>query len=65
LSLHRAARALAALRGRHFVLPDDIKELAPDILAHRLMLQPEARLRGRNAAAVVRHIVETVPVPVE
>jgi MoxR-like ATPase len=65
LALHRGAQALAALRGRSYVLPDDVKELAPDILAHRLMLQAEARLRGRSASAVVRQIVETVPVPVE
>ncbi len=65
LALHRGAQALAGLRGRHFVLPDDVKELAPDILAHRLLLQPEARLRGRSAQNVVRQVVESVPVPVE
>ena len=65
LALYQGAQALAALRGRAFVLPDDVKELAPDILGHRLMLQPEARLRGRSARAVVRSIVETVPAPVE
>ena len=65
LALYRGAQALAALRGRPYVRPDDVKELAPDVLAHRLMLQPEARLRGRTAAAVVRDILETVPVPVE
>ncbi len=65
LALYRGSQALAALRGRHFVLPDDVKELAPDLLAHRLVLQAEARLRGRSAVAVVRQIVETVPVPVE
>lgn len=65
LALYRGAQALAALRGRSFVIPDDAKELAPDVLAHRLMLQPEARLRGRTPAMVVRHIVDTLPVPVE
>jgi MoxR-like ATPase len=65
LALYQGAQALAALRGRAFVLPDDVKELAPDILGHRLMLQPEARLRGRSARAIVRSIVETVPAPVE
>jgi MoxR-like ATPase len=65
LALHRGAQALAALRGRRFVLPDDVKELAVDILAHRLILQPEARLRGRSGVAVIRQIVDTVPVPVE
>jgi MoxR-like ATPase len=65
LALFRGAQALAAVRGRDFVLPDDVKELAPDILAHRLMLHPETRLRGRSPVAVVRQIVENVPVPVE
>lgn len=65
LALHRTAQALAALRGRSFVLPDDVKELAPDVLAHRLMLQPEARLRGRTAATVVHQILDLTPVPVE
>ncbi len=65
LALYQGAQALAALRGRAFVLPDDVKELAPDILGHRLMLQPEARLRGRSPRSVVRSIVDTVAVPVE
>jgi MoxR-like ATPase len=65
LALYRGAQALAALRDRRFVLPDDVKELAADVLGHRLMLQPEARLRGRSAGAVIRQIVETVPAPVE
>ena len=65
LALFHGAQALAALRGRAYVLPDDVKELAPDILAHRLMLQPEARLRGRSARLVVQQIVDTVAVPVE
>jgi len=65
LALHRGAQALAALRGREFVLPDDVKELAAPVLAHRLMLQPEARLRGRSGEAVIRQILDGVPVPVE
>ena len=65
LALYHGAQALAALRGRAYVLPDDVKALAPDVLAHRLMLHPEARLRGRNPQAIVRQVVESVPVPVE
>ena len=65
LALYRGAQALAALRGRQFVVPDDVKELAPPILAHRLMLQPEARLRGRTGDAVIRQVLDGVPVPVE
>ena len=65
LALHRGAQALAALRGRDFVRPDDVKELAAPVLGHRLILAPEARLRGRSPAQVVRTIVERVAVPVE
>jgi MoxR-like ATPase len=65
LSLHRGGQALAALRGRDFVKPDDIKELAVPVLAHRLILTPEARLRGRSAGDVVRTLVSRVAVPVE
>jgi MoxR-like ATPase len=65
LGLHQAAQALAAIRGRNYVIPDDVKTLAVPILAHRLILKPEARLRGRTEPAVVKEILETVPVPVE
>ncbi|MBK9715536.1 MAG: MoxR family ATPase [Kouleothrix sp.] len=65
LALHRGAQALAALRGRDFVKPDDIKELAGPVLAHRLILTPEARLRGRSPAEVVRNVVARVAAPVE
>jgi MoxR-like ATPase len=65
LALHRAAQALAALRGRDFVGPDDVKELAAPVLAHRLILHPESRLRGRSAAEIVRGLVARVPAPVE
>ena len=65
LALHRGAQALAALRGRDFVRPDDVKELAAPVLGHRLILAPEVRLRGRSPAQVVRTIVERVAVPVE
>jgi len=65
LALHRGAQALAALRGRDFVIPDEIKELAAPVLAHRLILTPEARLRGRSPADVVRALVGRVAVPVE
>jgi MoxR-like ATPase len=65
LALHRGAQALAAVRGRDFVKPDDVKELSAAILAHRLILTPEARLRGRSPAEVVRNVVARVPAPVE
>ena len=65
LALFRTAQALAAVRGRDYVLPDDVKHLAPHVLTHRLHLDPQVRLRGRTAADVVRQIVAEVPVPVE
>lgn len=65
LALYRASQAYAALNGRDFVLPDDVKRLAVPALAHRLVLQPEARLRGRSTATIVRNIMDRVPVPVE
>jgi MoxR-like ATPase len=65
LALGRAAQALAALRGRDYVLPDDIKELVSATLAHRVILSPEARLRGRTVAQLLEEIVTAIPVPVE
>jgi MoxR-like ATPase len=65
LSLYRSAQALAALRGRPFVIPDDVKYLAPSVLTHRIMISPQTRLRGRRPEEVVMEIVETVPVPVQ
>ncbi len=65
LSLFRASRALAAIRGRDYVLPDDVQELAPSVLAHRIIVGAQARLRGRDAPSLVRDIVEATPVPVE
>jgi len=65
LSLYRTSQALAVLRGRDFVIPDDVKYLAPSVLTHRLIISSETRLRGRTAEEVVRGIVDQVPVPVE
>jgi MoxR-like ATPase len=63
LSLYRAGQARAAIHGRDFVLPDDIKTLALSCLAHRVILGPAARLRDVTAESVVTEIVENVPVP--
>jgi MoxR-like ATPase len=65
LALYRTAQALAALRGRTFVIPDDVKWLAPPVLTHRIIISPQTRLRGRRPEEVVSEIVDTVPVPVE
>jgi MoxR-like ATPase len=64
LALHRAAQAWAAIQGRDYVLPDDVKRLAVPVLAHRLIVSLEARLRGRDAATIVESILDAVPVPV-
>ncbi len=58
-----AARTLAACRGRDFVTPDDIKELAPWILRHRLRLRPEAELEGESTDDTVRAILDAVEAP--
>ena len=63
LGLFRTAQALAAVSGRTFVRPDDVKQLAGPVLTHRLILRPESRLRKLTAAGVVAEVVADVPVP--
>ncbi|HUY97904.1 MAG TPA: MoxR family ATPase [Verrucomicrobiae bacterium] len=63
LGLLHAARGLALVRGRDYVIPDDIKELAPAVLLHRLVLRAAAELRGSAAADVLAEVLDTEPVP--
>jgi MoxR-like ATPase len=63
LHLVRAAKAMAAIRGRDYVLPDDVHELAQTVLAHRLLPSVEASMSGRSTSAVLEGIVASVPVP--
>ncbi|MEQ8716030.1 MAG: MoxR family ATPase [Acidimicrobiales bacterium] len=63
LALQRAARSRAAAVGRGYVTPDDVKALAEPVLAHRLLLRPEARMRGGSNADVVAEVLQRVPVP--
>jgi len=63
LGLMRAGQALAALRGREYVLPDDIKSLAVPVLAHRLILKEEKRLRGETPEHSLEEIIRQIPVP--
>jgi MoxR-like ATPase len=63
LALQRAGRALAASLGREYVVPDDVKRLAPAVLEHRLLIAPDAQLRGMGADAVVHSLLTSVPVP--
>jgi MoxR-like ATPase len=65
LALYRTAQARAAVYGQDFVLPDDVKFLAPYVLTHRIQINPQTRLRGRRPEDVVIDLVDTVPVPVE
>jgi MoxR-like ATPase len=65
LGLHQAAQALAAVRGRNYIIPDDVKYLAAPALAHRLISKTETRLRGKSPESIVTEIVSKVPVPVE
>ncbi len=65
LALFRASRALAAINGRDFVLPDDVKQMAAYVLPHRLILSTQARLRGRGVDELLAEILARVPVPVE
>jgi MoxR-like ATPase len=65
LGLYRAAQGLAAVKGRGYVLPDDVKRLAPAVLTHRLIVSAQSRLRGRGAADVLTEVIGSVPVPVE
>ena len=63
LGLFRTARALALIRGRDYVLPDDIKELAVAVLSHRIVLTPAARMRGVRPERMVAELLNTVAVP--
>jgi MoxR-like ATPase len=65
LALYRASEAYAAMQGRDFVQPDDVKQLAPAVLAHRLLTTTRARLRGSASEAIIEEIVAATPVPVE
>ncbi len=61
LALFKLAQALAAMRGRDHVIPDDVKYLAPYALMHRLIIKPEAELRGQTAARIITDILERTP----
>lgn len=65
VALYQCAQALAFIRGRSHVLPDDVKELAIPVIAHRLSLSREERLRGKTSESVVQEILALTPVPVE
>ena len=64
IALLRVAKARALSEGRDYLLPDDVKEVAEHVLAHRLILAPEARASGLDGAALVRDTLDRTPVPV-
>jgi MoxR-like ATPase len=65
LALYRAAQANAAIRGRSYVLPDDVKAQAPAVLQHRIFMGADAQMRGRTGASVVTEVLTRTPVPAE
>jgi MoxR-like ATPase len=65
LGLLRAARAAAAIAGRDYAVPDDVKGLAPHVLPHRLILRPEAQLAGHDPMDVIQDVIAGVPAPTE
>ncbi len=64
-ALYRASKAWAAMQGRDFVTPDDVKYLAPFVLSHRLLMSGEARLSGLSGESVIKAVLEKVSVPPE
>jgi MoxR-like ATPase len=63
MALFRCAQAFAAIHGFDFVMPDDVKQIVPHVLGHRLILRPESRLRKKTVAAILEEILDTVPIP--
>lgn len=63
LGIMAAAKAIAAMRGRYFVMPEDIKDVAVPVLCHRIMLTPEKEMEGETAERVARQIIESVEIP--
>jgi len=63
-ALYRGSQAYAAMHGRDYVLPDDVKTLAPFILAHRCLLHPESALRGVRVRDVVNRLLEQTPLEI-
>ena len=65
LALQHAAQGWAAIKGRSYVLPDDVKDLAVPVLAHRLIAETTTQLRGQATSQIVNEIVDATPVPIE
>jgi MoxR-like ATPase len=63
IALYRTSQAMAAIRGRNYVLPDDVKRVVIPVMTHRMILRPESRLRRVSASAIVQEIVAEIAVP--
>jgi MoxR-like ATPase len=63
IALLRAAQALAVLNGRDYVLPDDVRAMAPAVLCHRLILSPEAKMKRISSSQILSDILSSVAVP--
>jgi MoxR-like ATPase len=61
--LYRTAQARAALHGRDYVIPDDVKALAEPALGHRIILSPSARIKGISSAEILNDLLGSMPVP--
>jgi len=63
IHLMQIAKAIAAIEGRDYLLPDDVKRVAPPVLRHRLIIRPEADLEGVTSDQVIADVLASVPVP--
>ena len=64
IALMKASKALAYIQGREYVLPDDVKYLAPFVLSHRLILTPEAKYNGQTNEGIINYIIKSVNIPI-
>jgi MoxR-like ATPase len=65
LALLKVSRAMALIRGRDYVIPDDIKEISLDVLSHRIILSIEETLEGVSARSVVDEVIDSIPAPTD
>lgn len=63
IGLLNVSKAIAQIRGRDFVIPDDVKEMAPSVLRHRIQLRPESEIEGQTQEDVLKRILDSIPVP--
>ena len=65
IALMKASQAYAFMKGRNYVIPDDIQYLASFVMAHRILLKPEAKYGGENAESIIKNLLSTIPVPIQ